>query len=94
MALGELAPEMRMLELIDAEIFKLPTVDEWEGLSPKLENRLINHPSEVAFQARNLFTFQAACGTYLGRLQKLFPNRVSYRRGHQGRIWIIKRLPL
>ena len=80
LALGELSPEVRLLELIDAEIFKLPTTSEWEGTSIELENRLANYPSDVAYQARNLFTFQAPCGTYLGRLKKLFPNRILYQK--------------
>ena len=68
--LGELAPETRLLQLIDAEIFNLSTASEWKGSAVELESRLLTFSSNVVHQARTLLSWQCACGTYLGRLKK------------------------
>src|SRR5262249_13593760 len=80
--LGELAPETRLLQLIDAEIFNTvpPPSDPWEGTSLALEQRLTYYSSSVRRQAHDLLNWQGACGTYLGRLRKRLPRRFSYRK--------------
>ncbi len=92
--LGELAPETRLLQLIDAEIFKpnapIPRTAPWEGSGLELENALRTYPSVVHAQAKELFTWPGACGTYLGRLQKSHPKRIFYKRTkREGRRWIV-----
>jgi hypothetical protein len=92
--LGELAPETRLLQLIDAEIFRpvngIVPINPWEGTSIKLEQRLTHFSSDVQIQARDLLSWQGACGTYLGRLRKQQPNRVSMEWKHGGlRNWTI-----
>jgi hypothetical protein len=89
--LNELAPETYLLLLIDQQIFKqIPQPDSWEGTSLKLEQELTYPASSVRRQAENLFSWQGACGTYLGRLRKLYPNRISSRKVHPGQwIWTI-----
>jgi len=87
--LGELEPETRLLRLIDAEIFKLPITSDWKGSADELESRLLNPSSDVVHQARTLLSWQCACGTYLGRLKKIYPKRISYQRTHLNRIWTI-----
>jgi hypothetical protein len=95
-ALRSLAPEIQLLELIDSEIFKyvipvgIPT-EPWEGKASALEQQLTGEESSVRYGSRKLLSFQAACGTYLGRLEKLYPKRISGRRPHRGvQIWTIK----
>jgi hypothetical protein len=93
-ALGALAPETRFLELIDAEIFKyvLPSgrpTDPWEGTASKLELNLTDDISGVRYPARQLLSWQGACGTYLGRLQRRHPKRITFRKSHRDRIWKI-----
>jgi len=89
--LGELAPETRLLQLIDAEIFDLvpPRLDPWQGTSLQLEQRLTTYSSTVRRQAHDLLNWQGACGTYLGRLKKYFPTRFSYHKTNQTRVWTI-----
>jgi hypothetical protein len=88
--LGELAPETRLLQLIDAELFGLPNSDAWEGTSLELEQRLFHYSSSVRHQVRALINWQGACGTYLGRLKKLYPARFDYEKLHRDRKWIIQ----
>ena len=95
-ALRSLEPENHLLELIDAEVFKCgarlgrPT-DPWEGKASILQQRLIAENSSVRYAARKLLTFHAACGTYLRRLERLDPARISSKRSHRGaQIWIIR----
>jgi len=94
--LGELAPETRLLQLIDTEIFKInakaplcPRTDPWEGAASKLECVLSEDSSRVRYLARELLSWQGACGTYLGRLKNQYPKRVSYLKQHRDRTWTI-----
>jgi hypothetical protein len=98
-SLRSLAPEYQLLELIDAEIFKFvnpigrPT-NPWEGKAAALEQRLTADSSSVRYGSRKLLSFQAACGTYLGRLEKLYRDRVSSKRAHSGgQVWVIQPPP-
>jgi hypothetical protein len=93
--LGELTPETRLLQLIDAEIFKsvIPSGSRpipWEGTALELEKDLTGSSSGVSHQARQLFSWQGSCGTYLGRLRKLYPMRLSYHRTDHDRKWTIE----
>jgi hypothetical protein len=93
-ALGALAPETQFLELIDAEVFKYVhpigrPKEPWEGTASALELNITDDASGVRYAARKLLSWQGACGTYLGRLQRMRPKRVSFRRGHRDRIWTI-----
>jgi hypothetical protein len=96
--LGELAPETRLLQLIDAEIFKsvngIARTLDWDGGAIELEKVLTSSLSDVQYQARSLLNWQGACGTYLGRLKKQYPARISHTRPHRGScIWTIKAPP-
>src|ERR1044071_2179644 len=88
-ALSELAPEPRLLSLIDAVLFSTPAdrLDSWEGLAIDLERRLLD--SNLAAEARALFGFTNACATFLGRLERSHPNRVSSRRLKGRTMWLI-----
>jgi hypothetical protein len=91
--LGELAPETRLLQLIDTEIFAIPQTDSWEGTSLQLEQKLTSYGSSVRRQAYALLDWQGACGTCLGRLKKQHPARFSYKKGHRDRFWTIEPPP-
>jgi hypothetical protein len=93
--LGELAPETRLLQLIDAEIFKpinnVARTLDWVGGAIDLEKVLTSSLSDVQYQARSLLNWQGACGTYLGRLKKQCSARISHTKPHRGScIWTIK----
>jgi hypothetical protein len=94
-ALGALAPEARFLELIDAEIFKHVhpigrPITPWEGTASAIELRLTDDLSAVRYTARQLLSWQRASGTYLGRIQRLYPKRITFRKTMKDRIWKIE----
>ena len=83
-AIDNLAPEYRLLRLIDDELFLPGETDAWEGSAEQLERRLCGEQSTCRNEARKLFTFNTACGVYLARLHKKYPDRFeakSYSRG-------------
>jgi len=88
-ALGTLTPETRLLELIDSELFGSAAPGSWEGTASELERKLTADNSSVRREAGKLFSFAAACGTYLGRLQKLYPDRFEAAHGRTGNRWSI-----
>jgi hypothetical protein len=79
-SLDDLAPEMRLMSLIDGELFKSPTTTEWNGTADELERRLTGSESTCQYEARRLFSFNTAAGVYLGRLAKKQAERVNQRR--------------
>jgi hypothetical protein len=85
-ALDDLAPERRLLSLIDAELFAGPVADPWEGKSEQLEKRLTGS----AYEARRVFSFNTACGVYLARLSNKHPDRVSKRISEGVALWTIE----
>ena len=89
-AIDDLAPERRLLTLIDGEIFKEMQFSNWEGTSEELERKLTSNEAECAYEARRVLSFNTACGVYLARLAKKVPERISERRTKAGRQWTIK----
>jgi 5S rRNA maturation endonuclease (ribonuclease M5) len=87
-ALNELAPEHRLLSLIDGYLFNGLDA-EWSGTSEQLERALTDADSKCRSEASRLFSFNTACGTYLGRLAKRFPARFDYQREGPVRRWVI-----
>ena len=96
-ALNALAPETRLLALIDEELFSEEKVAEgvtiaekrelWRGTAEQLERRLF--ASDFKIEAQRLLTFPTATGTYLGRLAK-GGDRVRPDRSANSRGWIIR----
>lgn len=84
------APEMHLLELIDAHL--LLSDAEWSGSSEGLKTELMNKEGACGYESKKLLTWHRAAGTYLGRLEKLFPRRISRRRIDNGARseWTIK----
>jgi len=88
-ALGTFAPETKLLELIDAVLFDSIATGSWEGSASELERELKSEGSKVSHEARQLFSFSAACGTYLGRLARIYPNRFEGKHTEKGTRWTI-----
>ncbi len=87
-----LAPEFRLLRLIDDELFdNYENGPSWEGSAEQLERSLCGDGSKCRHEARKLFTFNTACGVYLARLAKKHPERFEYIRSSSGRTWRIER---
>jgi hypothetical protein len=91
LALEEQAPELVLLELIDLELWNSPLAGDWEGNARELEMRLLTQESKVREQVRKILSWPQACGTFLGRLAKSFPDRVVANRTSEKRGWIVKK---
>jgi hypothetical protein len=92
-AIDNLAPEFRLLRLIDDELFDdvYEAGPRWEGSAEQLERRLCGDDSKCRHEARKLFTFNTACGVYLSRLAKKHPERFEGVRSSKARTWKIER---
>lgn len=85
--LRSLAPETKLLELIDRCIFS-ERKTAWEGTAGDLENLLRSQYSGVHEEAGRLFHWNTACGVYLGKLEG--KGRVQHKRHSQKRLWVIQ----
>jgi hypothetical protein len=102
LAVDALAPETRLLSLIDEVLFtdhekdygnfktRSKAKDSWEGTAEELERLLRDHPV-FGYEAQKLLNWPTACGTYLGRLAKKHPARVELERSSNTRRWILRR---
>jgi CHC2 zinc finger len=88
-AIDDLAPEFRLLRLIDDDLFQSAAAGSWEGSAEQLERELSGEESRCRNEARKLFTFNTACGVYLGRLAKRRPDRFSGEHTRRGNQWTI-----
>lgn len=91
-AMSVLAPETRLLELIDSKFFPKDGIwTTWEGKASELEAELCDKNSSVAHEARKLLLYNNSCGQYLKRLFNLHPDRVEEPRTLHGyTIWKIR----
>lgn len=89
-AIDNLAPEFRLLRLIDDELFAGDISEQWQGTAEQLERTLCSDTSRCRVEARKLFTFNTACGVYLGRLAKRNPKRFGCEHTRNGNQWTIK----
>ena len=87
-ALGEFAPETRLLSIVDAVVFTGPLSDDWCGTAEELQRRL--RDSDYAHEAGQLLKYSQTCGNYLSRLAKQKPPRVINQRTEHRREWLIK----
>jgi hypothetical protein len=71
-------------QLLDIIINDLPSVfigdAEWTGTSVELERILLGGSMPSISQSRKLLSWSGACGTYLGRMSKTHPTRLTRRR--------------
>jgi hypothetical protein len=90
-ALDGLAPEHRLLRLIDTGVPFGSNGDrrEWRGTAADLESILRNGENGSRQLATELFYFPSACGVYLAKLEKKHPDRVTSRRIHGQTEWTI-----
>ena len=103
-ALDALAPETRLLAIIDEVLFADDLIQvgaggnplhvinnrsEWKGTAEKLEKKLFD--SEFKYEAQRLLGWHSATGSYLGRLAIKRPDRVKNARTGTSRDWIIFR---
>jgi hypothetical protein len=86
-ALCELQPEVKLMAFIDHSLYWDKV--GWKGSAETLERELTKENAGFQYEARKLLYYPAACGTYLGRLAKQFPDRVSSVK-HMGKsVWTI-----
>jgi hypothetical protein len=91
-ALSTLAPETKLLDLIDTVLFNsAKSPQKWKGKAAQLEELLIQQNSPVRQSAMRLLSFPTACGIYLGRLGSTYPERFSLDHKRDGNYWIIQR---
>ena len=101
-ALSEQAPEVQLLRLIDACFFTPPVIigggqvtsantGEIRMTAEEIASAMTGACSNVQHEARRLLSWNGACGTYLGRLKILHPERVRRERSSQSRVWVLKR---
>jgi len=86
-ALDDMAPETRLLNLIDSELFGTPAAGTWEGTAEDLEARLVG--GATGWRARKLLDWSNAVGTYLSRLETRHPDRFARHRTNSSRKWLI-----
>lgn len=92
-AVDEVSNEFRLLSLIDKEI-PFHRGEAWKGTAHDLEQELSGENSGVQYEARKLFYFPTACGTYLANLAKKLPDRVEkLPRKDNNREWQINPIP-
>ena len=91
-ALNELSPESKLLQIIDAVLFSGPLAGTWEGSVARLEQEL--RSSNYRQETDKLLSFSQACGRYLSRLEKQYPNRISKTHTREGNLWIINPIVL
>ncbi|MBL9169737.1 MAG: hypothetical protein JNN07_18495 [Verrucomicrobiales bacterium] len=89
-AVDSLSPEMRLLSLVDGELFSSGTAETWKGTAEELERRLTRPDSQCAHEASRILHYHTACGTYLGRLAGCKPERIEQQRTAKKRLWRIK----
>lgn len=88
-ALTTMSVEQQMLNLIDEHVFANANklTGPWIGSAEKLKTELINSP--FGFTAQKLLSFSSACGVYLARLAKRFPERITCTAKNGKTVWTI-----
>jgi hypothetical protein len=84
-----LSPEFRLLSIIDKVLFENDLSMTWTGTAEDLEVKLTTEGS-FQHETRKLLSWNNACGTYLGRLSKKYPERFIQNRTEKNRRWIIE----
>jgi len=87
--LEDLAPESRLLTLIDTLYIWGIDRQPWSGTSVELEDVLLE--KDKLGRVQKLLSYNTACGVYLARLKNRCPERVTETRdGRHSRKWCIK----
>lgn len=87
--LDDLAPEFKLLLIIDNQL--LAHRAEWRGRAGDLEREITDDACLYCHEARKLLSWPTACGTYLGRLRRRYPGRITYAQigEDRERVWTI-----
>src|SRR5262249_35830797 len=85
-----LAPERRLLSIIDTRLFKGCDRIEWVGTAEELRSDLTG-PCYDNDEVRQLLNWSGSTGVYLGRLAAQHPERVIEKRKSTSREWSIRR---
>ncbi len=73
--LNDLAPESKLWTIIQEHL--LENALFWEGRAEELEQALVDSVCPFHYEARRLLSWNNACGTYLGRLRRRYPDRIT-----------------
>lgn len=88
----ESAPEMQLLSILDDVLWEKDKKDNfpefWKGSAEQLKLALLNSPH--ASTVNGLLSWNAACGTYLDRLSRKFPDRFDRKTNRGKTVWIIR----
>ncbi|MEM7478380.1 MAG: hypothetical protein AAF483_25640, partial [Planctomycetota bacterium] len=87
-ALSDLAPEARLLDLIDMALWDDPCQTTWTGRAIELQKLLMDHP-DTGYQAKDLLQRRNTTGRYLGRIEKSRPERIRNSRKGDERLWTV-----
>ena len=87
--LTKLEPYEVLLQLIDSTIFKYSIIPKWEVSAENIKKTLIEKGALTYQEANKLFYYPSACGHYLGKLQKKYPNRVTCKKTKGYTKWVI-----
>ena len=91
-AIEELAPERRLLSIIDSGgLFFGPLAEPWEGRAEELERKLREcNSGSFEREVDRLLSFPNACGSYLGRLVGKYPDRIARRTVNGRTRWTVR----
>jgi hypothetical protein len=84
---------MRLLTMIDSEIFKDDLCESWEGSAEELERQLTRDGSICAREARQLLNWNGAAARHLGQLWRAHPERIERLHNKHSRAWRILQPP-
>jgi len=87
--IDSMAPEHSLLTMIDTILFDSPMSSAWTGTSESLKRLLCSDPN-MSHDASKLLNWNHAAGTYLNRLSKKIPDRISSVRTKNNNIWTIE----
>ncbi len=91
-ALEDLSPEGKLMNLIDALSIWPAGMSEWSGTANELEDKLLE--KDKLGRVQKLLSFNTACGVYLARLAKRFPDRCQAMTREKNRsVWNLKKAP-
>ncbi len=83
------SPENRLHGIIQNALAATSTSTQWIGSAEELESELGKNPN-YGYEAKKLFTWANACGTYLGRLARKHPDTYTSKRTAHHRVWTIR----
>jgi hypothetical protein len=89
--LFEQEPESGLLYMVDNELFDNSKDAASWGWRPAMElhEQLTGEACRFASQAKKLFSFPGACGSYLAKLREKYPERIQSKHTKAGNVWMI-----